>query len=134
MKLFNATQSSTRCYSADSCQLADFAIDGSWEQPSTTDRITGTHWLQVSMNDTLVSQIKLQSATGGVLVTVLLYKGETQVGQCESHPGAGSLRNLSCDELVVADKVKLTFNTTTASTLSVLEMEVIGVVMGKSDL
>ena len=93
------------------------------------------------MNDTLVSQIELLAWTynEGEEISVLLYHGETQVGVCDSHsgnagPGEGSAETLSCDELVTANRVKLTFTSRPESELFTDEIKVTGVVTGKSDL
>ena len=102
---------------------ASNAIDGDWGTQSITAQATGTHWLQVSMSNILVYQIKLQAVTrNNEGITVSLYSGETLVGQCESHTVSGGTETLSCDR-VTADRVRLTMSGTNTY-LAVYEIEV----------
>ena len=124
VELFNAEQSSTRCYSGTgTCHPASRAIDGNWDTTSRTNWATGTHWWQVSMSNTIVYQIVLKAWTGNdEEITVSLYSGETLAGGCESHTGDWGTETLSCDR-VAADRVRLTMSSTS---LWVYEIEVKG--------
>ena len=62
VELYNAEQSSTYCTSVR-CYTASRAIDGDWDTNSDTNWADGTHWLQVSMNNTLVDRIVLIAGT-----------------------------------------------------------------------
>ena len=129
VELFNAEQSSTRCYSDETCYNASRAIDGDWDTFSYTGWATGTHW-QVSMSNTTVYQIVLRAWTyySSEEITVSLYSGETPAGQCTSHTGSGgsvSTQTLSCDR-VTADRVRLTLSSTKQTLLYVFEMTVTG--------
>ena len=123
--LFNAKQSTA--YS--SAHLASNATDGDWSTYSLTDRVTGTHWWQVSMTNMIVYQIELKAGTRYTdeVITVSLYSGETLAGQCKSHTGGFySTETLSCDR-VAADRVKLSLSSTssiTATRLRVYEIKV----------
>ena len=125
MELFDKTQSSRKCL-PDGCFY--------------TENHHGTHWFQVSMNDTQVSQIELKAESAnlsGEEVSVLLYHGETQVGACDLHSGNAweGAETLSCDELVTANRVNITFTTKKySSNLALYAINVTGLVTGKSDL
>lgn len=123
VELFNAEQVSTYAnYNASR------AIDGDEKTYSYTKTFTGTHWWQVSMTDTIVSQIVLKAANynGRYEINVSLYNGETQVGACDQHSGGGRAETLSCDEPVTANRVKLTFTCTEGNELEVYEIKVTG--------
>ena len=125
--LFNAEQSSTNCYSG-TCYPASNAIDGDWGTYSATAYVTGTHWLQVSMTDTIVYQIVLKAWTAySEDITVSLYSGETLAGLCKSYSGSGNSykETLSCDR-VTADRVRLTVSSTSRTYLAVVEITVTG--------
>ena len=126
MELFNAEQSSTKCYSSGTCYPASNAIDGDWSTYSRADYATG-NWLQVSMTNTAVYQIVLKATTpsSGAEITVSLYSGETLAGQCQIHAGRGSKRTLSCDR-VTADRVRLTTTSNSRTMLYVGEIKVTG--------
>ena len=126
--LFNAEQSSTLCYSDGTCLSASRAIDGDWKTYSNTAHATGTHWLQVSMTNTLVYQIVLRASTKySEEITVSLYSGETLAGQCKSHTGTSrSTETLSCAK-VTADRVRLTVSGTSSTYLAVYEITVLRV-------
>ena len=137
MELFNAEQSSTYCYGII-CYNASRGIDGDDTTLSFTAAFTGTHWWEVSMTDTIVSQIVLKADTYDFFkINVLLYNGMTQVGACDQHSGEeGPAETLSCDEPVTANRVDLTFTSDYASSLSVYEIKVTSAApapMGKSD-
>ena len=54
-----------------------------------------------------LKQVKLKALTkNNELITVTLYRGETLVGQCRSHPGDDTDATLRCEH-VKADMVKL---------------------------
>ena len=127
MELFNAEQSSTECYNSGTCYPTSNAIDGNWETYSATAYTTGTHWLQVSMSNTLVDQILLKAGTGnyGEEITVSLYSGETLAGGCESHSGSWGKEMLSCNS-VAANRVRLTLTGTRETWLYVYEIKVKG--------
>ena len=106
VELFNAEQSSTHCLSGTgTCYPASRAIDGNWDTNSMTNWAYGTHWLQVSMSNTLVDQIELKAPTGnyGEEITVSLYSGETLAGQCQSHSVDWGTETLSCSRQSEAD-------------------------------
>ena len=90
--------------------------------------VIGTHWLQVSMSNTIVYQIVLRAVTyNSEEITVSLYSGETLAGQCKSHSGGWSSNGtLSCDR-VTADRVRLTMSSTEVTGLMVFEIQVTGV-------
>ena len=120
------------------CRKAQLAIDGDWETVSRTDAATGTHWWQVSIANTTVYQVVLKArANNNQDITVVLYNGRTLVGQCQSHTGhigSGSKETLSCDRVTVADRVKLSFTSTTGTFLKVYEMRVTGALSQKTGL
>ena len=86
---------------------ASFAIDGKMSTWSRTSETTGEHFWEAHMTLQRLKQVKLEASTkNNEIITVTLYKGETLVGQCRSHPGDYTDATLRCKH-VKADRIKL---------------------------
>ena len=74
---------------------------------SRTSETTGEHFWEAHMTLQRLKQVKLEASTkNNEIITVTLYKGETLVGQCRSHPGDYTDATLRCKH-VKADRIKL---------------------------
>ena len=139
VKLFNATQSSTRCSTCNkssTCYNASSAIDGNMTTYSLTEYINATtsstneqyssHWLRVSMSPGKVGQVVVKARTDGVEVGVELYMEDVLVRRCQPHPGDGKRRKIYCDGVgeVIADSLKLTVNSDKWTDLYVWDIRV----------
>ena len=125
--LYNASQSSTYCsYEDGHCFNASLAIDEDMATFSSTEDITGLHWLRADMSPLRVHKVKLRAGPlNDKQIEVTLYWAGAAVGACESYSGSRSTETLTCNR-VVADSVKLTMNIEGALYLAVAEITVSG--------
>ena len=124
MVLFNPEQSSTYCLDDGRCRSASRALDGDWYTNSYTETVTGLHWFQVSMADTLVYKIELKaSAQPSQPITVkLLHNDKTLELEFSDHTGGKN--TIWVDEVLTADTVRLECTSTTSLELLVGGIEV----------
>ena len=124
MVLFNPEQSSTYCLDDGRCRSANRALDGDWYTNSYTETVTGLHWFQVSMADTLVYKMELKASTDpSQAITVKLLYNDKRL-QLEFPDHNGGRETISVAEVLTADTVRLESTSATKFYLFVGGIEV----------